>query len=144
MAWMQGGESKTGSISFVTRLMCGLGGMLLAFGCAGGGGITQVAPDTVKAGDPATITLEVAVWGSGGNIKGRYTDVVTYYRRAGEPEYRTATPTVVSQDAKHQNYQVVVPAYPIGTSGEVEYYIELKLDGQPSRIAGLKKIKIVP
>ena len=39
----------------------------------GGGGCTQSAPDSVKAGEPAMITIEFSVWGAPGGIQGRCT-----------------------------------------------------------------------
>lgn len=118
--------------------------LLVAAACtpAGGGGSTQVAPDAVGAGEPIVIGLELSVWGAGGEIEGRYSDILLFYRMAGEREYRTARPELVSRGATRESYQVVIPAVPAGSRGEIEYYIELKLDGQPSRLEGTKKIRV--
>ncbi len=112
-------------------------------GCEnGGGGSTQVAPDSVRAGEPATIDLELSVWGGAGKIDGRYSDVAARYRLVGDSNYTTAAATHAPKDSTHETYRFVVPPYPAGGK-EIEYYIDLKLDGHPSRIPGIKKIRIV-
>jgi len=108
----------------------------------GGGGSDQVVPDIIKAGEPAVIKLDLSVWGSGGAIKGRYTDISLHYRLVGEDSYKTLLPKLISQGEKREVYEFTLPAYPKGTDGEIEYYFELKLDGHPSRVDGMKKIKI--
>lgn len=112
-------------------------------GVAGGGGSTQTAPDSMQSGQPVVVKLELTVWGSGGDIKGRYTDIALRYRLATDAQGHAAVkPTLISADATHENYEFVIPAFAAGTVGDLEYYIELKLDGHPSRIEGIKKIKI--
>ncbi len=116
---------------------------VLATSCSpGGGGSTQLAPDRITAGNPAVIKLELSVWGSGGNIKGRYTGIKTFYRLVGTQGYSAVDAKRTSQDATHEAYEFVIPPYSVGTSGEIEYYFELKLDGQPSRIDGIRRIRI--
>jgi len=109
----------------------------------GGGGSAQTAPDSVKAGEPAVIRLELSVWGAGGDIKGRYTDLAASYRLVGESDLKRLSPRFISRDAKHEVYEFTIPGYPKPTTGKIEYYIELKLDGYPSRIEGIKKIKVI-
>lgn len=120
---------------------------------AGGGGSTQTAPDSVLAGQPALIDLELSVSGDGGPIKGRYSGVVLNYRLAGETDYKrlTADPIPIifsgeqaSFNNKYEAYTFNVPPYPKGTSGEIEFNFEFKLDGHFSRVEGVKKIKIIP
>ena len=119
--------------------------ILLISGCeapAGGGGSTQTAPDSVEAGEPAVIELELSVWGSREGIQGRYTGVEAYYRLVGESKYGSVKPRLVLQEKDREFYKITIPAYPEGTQGEVEYFITLNLDGHPSRINGMKKVKI--
>ena len=125
-------------------VLTGLLGLLLISSCtmgAGGGGSTQIAPDSVKAGEAVVIRLQLSVWGAGGPIKGRYTDIQLSYRLVGENGYTTVLPKPVSADQRHEIYEFMIPPYPQGTRGEIEFHFELKLDGQTSRIEGLKKIK---
>lgn len=107
----------------------------------GGGGCTQIAPDFIRAAEGGTVRLELAVWGSGGEIAGRYTDIGLSYRLVGEQEYKSASIRVVSSDAKHQAIEAQIP--PVGREGEIEYFVELKLDGHYSRVDGIKKIRVV-
>lgn len=120
--------------------------LLIHSGClgvAGGGGSIQTAPDTTKSGEPTVIKLELTVWGSGGPIKGRYTDMLGYYRLSGEQRYKSIAPNLESQSVDREVYNLAIPAYAKGTIGEIEYYFELKFDSQPQRISGKKKIKLL-
>ncbi len=117
-----------------------------------GGGSEQLAPDTVQAGDPAVVTFIVTATGGGGNIKGRFTDMSLHYRLVGETEYGAVQPqsiplpdnfkTVQSKTFQSEAYQFSIPPYSQGTSGEIEYYIELIFDGYQSRQEGIKKIMV--
>ena len=64
------------------------------------------------------------------------------YRLVGESGYRSVSPELVSQEKDREFYKIPIPTYPQGTRGEIEYFIDLKLGGQPSRINGIKKIRI--
>lgn len=70
----------------------------------------------------------------------RHTDISLHYRLVGEDGYKALAPKLISQDEKREVYEFKLPAYPQGTMGEVEYYFELKLDGHPNRVDGMKKI----
>ena len=117
-----------------------------------GGGSQQYAPDTVQSGEPAEITLIVTATGGGGNIKGRFNNISLHYKLANETEYGVIQPksialpdnfkTVQSKTFQSEAYAFTIPSYPIGITGEIEYYIELTFDGNQSRQDGVKKIKI--
>lgn len=128
------------------KILIALALTLLGAACQltpGGGGSVQAAPDAVKAGEPAVVRLTLSVWGAGGAIKGRYTDISLHYRLAGDEGSETLRPKFVSREEKREVYEFTIPAYPKGTVGEIEYYFELKLDGHHSRVNGMKKIKVV-
>jgi hypothetical protein len=110
----------------------------------GGGGSTETAPDFVKAGDPILIELELSVWGSGGNIKGRYTEIVSGYRLEGEKSYKTAETKFLSSDGNTEKYELIIPPFSPNTTGLLEYQIDMKLDGVPNHSLGTKKIRIMP
>lgn len=121
-------------------------------GSIGGGGIQQYAPDTVQAGEPADITLIATATGGGGNIQGRFTNLILHYRLVGENAYKSIQPqsiilpdnfkTVQSKTFQSEAYKFTIPAYPKGTTGEIEYYTEMTFDGYPSKTDGIKKIKL--
>lgn len=123
-------------------------------GSIGGGGMEQYAPDAVQAGEPVDITLFVTATGGGGNIQGRFTKLSLHYRLVGEKAYRSLQPqsitlpdnlkTVQSKTFQSEAYKFTIPAYPKGTTGEIEYYTEMTFDGYRSRQEGVKKIKIIP
>lgn len=112
----------------------------------------QYAPDAVQAGEPADITLFVTATGGGGNIQGRFTKLSLHYRLVGEKAYRSLQPqsitlpdnlkTVQSKTFQSEAYKFTIPAYPKGTTGEIEYYTEMTFDGYRSRQEGVKKIKV--
>ena len=108
----------------------------------GGGGFNQTSPETVRAGEPAILTLEAYVWGAGGPIAGRCTQVAAFYRLTGSTEYQKVLPTLVSQNDKRELYRFTIPPFPAGTEGQIEFYFEVKLDGYLNHINGLKKITI--
>jgi hypothetical protein len=104
-----------------------------------------VAPDSVKAGEPAVVRVELAVWGAGGPVRGRYTGILAHYRLVGERAYALLRPARAGGgDDHHENYEFVIPPYPPGTRGEIEYYLEMKLDGHPGRIEGIHRITVAP
>ena len=119
---------------------------------AGGGGSEQYAPDTVGTGEPAVVKFYVSAWGGGGPIKGRYTGISLHYKLVGENTYKAVQPQpvalpdnyqkVVSKTNQWEAYEFLIPPYPKGTTGEIEYYIDLTFDGYPSRQDGIKKIKL--
>jgi hypothetical protein len=122
------------------------------YGLAGGGGSEQYAPDNVSTGQPAIIQLIVSTWGSGGPIKGRYTGISLSYKLASETDYKTLQPEAIPLPDNYQKvetaikqweaYQFTIPPYPQGKSGQIQYYIDLKLDGQANRINGAKQIQV--
>lgn len=119
----------------------------------GGGGSEQIAPDTVQAGEPADVTLIVTATGGGGKIQGRFTNLSLHYRLVGENTYKSIQPqssalpdnfkTVQSKTFQSEAYKFIIPPYPKGTTGEIEYYTEMTFDGYQSRQDGVKKIKII-
>ena len=114
--------------------------MCLSASCdiAGGGGSTQQAPEKVKRNESTTIKLELSTQGT---VKGRYSDVVCNYRMVGADQYQQLRVEPVAKDKTHEVYEFTIP--PTGETGEIEYYFDLKLDGHPSRVNGMQKIKVV-
>lgn len=118
----------------------------------GGGGSNQYPPDLAKAGKPTEIGLILSVWGQGGAIQDRYENIVLHYRLSDETDYKTvdARPAPLPENYKnadirnnrYEAYKFTIPAYPLGTKGEIEYYIEMTLDGYKNKTDGLKRIPI--
>ena len=100
-----------------------------------------MAPDFISAKQGGIIRLELAVWGSGGDIAGRYTDVRLSYRLVGERDYKTAGIRVISSDSRRRVLEARIAPLD-GAQGEIEYFVELKLDGHYSRFDGSKRIQI--
>lgn len=108
----------------------------------GGGGSDQLVPDSIESGKPSSLKLELSVWGSGGSIKGRYTDLLLHYRCVGQEEYQTAPPQLASSTTNTEVYVFTIPAFPAGTKGSLEFYFDVKLNGVPNHIPGMKKVPI--
>ncbi len=109
----------------------------------GGFSINFNAPDTVVAGEPVGIQIEVSKPGSRRDIEGRYTNVILHYRLVGEPAYKSVPAVLKSQNQEQQVYEFIIPPYPVGTSGEIEYYIERTLDGEPGSVKPEKRITLI-
>lgn len=120
---------------------------------AGGGASEQIAPDTIQTGESTDITFVVTATGGGGKIGGRFKDISLHYKLAGETIYKNIQPqqidlpdnfeTAQSKTFQSEAYKFTIPPYPKGTTGEIEYYIEMTFDGYKSHQDGVKKIKIV-
>jgi hypothetical protein len=118
----------------------------------GGGGHYLIVPDIIKTGEPTDIDLIVTATGGGGPIKGRYRDIAFYYRLTDEPVYKMLQPqptvlpdnfkAVQSTSFQSEAYKFTIPAYLKGTSGEIEFYIEMTFDGYQNRTNGNKTIKV--
>ena len=122
-------------------------------GFAGGGGSEYIVPDIAKTGEPITIGLILNTWGKHTKlISERYTNISLNYRLVGESSYKTLQPKLVDLPAnykaaisdivQYEKYEFTIPAYPIGTKGEIEYYVDMTFDGYASHTEGIKKIKV--
>jgi hypothetical protein len=118
-------------------------------GLAGAGGDDQIVPDTVKADEPAVVTIVFSVWGAGGPIKNRYKDIAFYYHLSGEPSFRSLPPEPTAVPYKQYDkdrfvaFKFTIPGYAPGSTGEIEFYYECTFDGHRSRQNGVKKIRVV-
>lgn len=121
----------------------------------GGGGVNHVIPDRVMAGEPAIFSVVLTTWGGGGAIAGRYTNISLGYRLVGEDTYTTLQPKhvvlpknyqeAITRDRTNQYeaYDFTVPPYPLGTTGEIEYYLDTTLDGHLNHQEGIKKVRVI-
>jgi hypothetical protein len=127
--------------------------LLWSGGIAGGGGSEHIVPDSAKNGEPIVIGLRVNTWGAGGKIEGRYTNISLAYRLVGENEYQLLQPRPgilpsnytnpdLPKTLQYEAYEFIIPPYPKGTIGEIEYYIDMTFDGYPSHTEGIKKIRL--
>ena len=95
----------------------------------GGGGSEQYAPDTVKTGESANITLIVTATGGGGEIQGRFKNISLSYRLIGENTYKSILSqritlpdnfkTVQSKTFQSEAYQFTIPPYPPALSNGI-------------------------
>lgn len=121
----------------------------------GGGGATHSVPDVATTTMPTQIMVVLTTWGGGGSISGRYTDTSLHYRLVGEDIYNKVDPVsaplpdnykeAMARDKSNQ-YEALsftIPAYPKGTKGEVEYYVDTTLDGHFNHQNGIKTIKLI-
>ncbi|MBI5396266.1 MAG: hypothetical protein HZA91_13300 [Verrucomicrobia bacterium] len=108
--------------------------LLLATGCAGGGGTVHDPPDHIVAGQPATLELRFSVWGAGfGNLSSRYTKILCHYRKPGETQFQSVSARVISSDHKHMDVEFIIPPQQVsGDSSSLEYYFDFLFDGQPN------------
>lgn len=116
-------------------------------------GQIQVVPDTIKTNDVNLIGLILFAPINSEPINPRYTNILLNYRLVGESNYKVAKKIqaplsksdteLTTQDNQYMKYNFILDLYPKGTTGEIEYYIDLNLDNKPMRIEGERKIKLV-
>lgn len=150
---------KTAFIILGTLLLVGGVFYYLGSGFAGGGGVSQEVPDTVMVGEPIIFYLYPSIWGKGAKkIEKIYPGATVYYRLIGEEQYRAVSGksvplpenyrAAVSDTLNWRAFEFSLPAYPLGTTGEIEYYFELQDPTNPnhsdgkSRIDGMKKVQL--
>lgn len=124
----------------------------------GGGGVREEVPDTVMAGEPITFYLYPSTWGKGAKkIEKIYPGATVFYRLVGEKEYQLVIGkpvplpenyrAAVSDTLNWRAFEFSLPVYPIGTTGEIEYYFEIQNPTNPNhpdgkfRVEGIKKVK---
>jgi hypothetical protein len=77
-----------------------------------------------------------------GGVK-RWKNLRLHYRLVGETDYKPIQPSQhhIKND-KLALWVFVIPPYPPGTSGEIEFIVEYQMDETPGRVEGRKKIKL--
>jgi hypothetical protein len=119
---------------------------LSATGCMipGGGGVNQTIPDSVRAGEAATVRLDMFVT----DVKfiwGRYRDLALRYRLVGDSAFQSITPSRrIHVDRGREAYEFTIPPYPARTCGSIELSVSMKFDGHPSQFDGYRKIRVIP
>ncbi len=114
----------------------------------------QITPDRTKIGQPTVIQFIVETAGEAcGPIRGKFTDFFLHYKLTGQDKYTTLPARTIPLPQNYQNvastamqfeaYEFEIPPYPRGTAGQIEYYIESKLNGEARTTNGYKKITIV-
>jgi hypothetical protein len=118
----------------------------------GGGGSRDYAPNDAQSGTPTKFRLILNVWGGGGDIKGRYTNLGLYYKLIDEKEYKSVLPKPATlpdnyakamledKGSQWEAYESTIPAYPLGTKGTIQYYYTMSLDGHEQAI----NVKTIP
>jgi hypothetical protein len=87
--------------------------------------------------------LDLYVWGAGGDIGPRFELLSFEYRLTNEPTYRKLAATLHRQDAEYKILKLVVPPFPAGTVGTLEYRFEVTLDDNDVQaVIGKKRVKI--
>lgn len=119
---------------------------LLISGCItpGGGAAEQVVPDVITAGQPATLQLKLSIFEANARVKGRFKDVALRYRLVGDSTFRVAQTPQPRQIARNvETYDFILPPFPPGTRGKMEFFFTAHLDGHPSpAIEGIKQVRV--
>jgi hypothetical protein len=120
----------------------GIIGLVLYSFVPGGGGSREVAPSLVHPCEPTVVRLELSVWGGGGPIAGRYSDVRMYYQMPGEDGDHALAPKLVSRSDTTEVYEFIVPPLRAGTQATIDHYFEVTLDGERTRIPAKTNILV--
>jgi hypothetical protein len=100
-----------------------------------------MVPDTAKAGEPILIILQLLVWGGRREYQGTAHQHQAILSPGGGGPLSGASPAAVSSRRGKSEFHVfVIPPFPKGASGEIEFYFELLFDGHPNKIPGTKRI----
>lgn len=106
----------------------------------GGGGASQ--PDPIVDPDGMIrVRLVLTVWGSGGEIKGRYSNVIMRYYIATKPDQLYTLPgMLISSDKSSEQYEFSILLGEHHAQGSIEYYFEVTLDGHKTKIPSKHEI----
>ena len=116
------------------------------------GNVEIIAPNTAKTNDPILIEIILSTKKNDNPIDTRFTDISLYFKLTTEKNYSKARPFKVGLSEKYQNigndteyeqYNYFLPLYPIGTRGEIEYYVDAMFDGEIIHSEGAKKIMLI-
>ena len=111
----------------------------------GGGGSTQDAPRESSACHFLPVRLRLYVWGAGGSVQGRYTDLIMHYRLAGDMRFYETEPKIVEKNSISETAEFVVPPFTPKASGALEYYFTVNFDHSGlDKISGKVPIHIHP
>lgn len=106
---------------------------------AGGGAAYQDAPESVMVGEKYEIVFRFGVWGSGGEVSTRLSNVKLHLDFESKHNYEISASSV-QRDGERMIYrfQSQAPA----TQGEIKYYFKFIFDGQLKRVDGLRPIVV--
>lgn len=109
--------------------------LIFLLGCGpdiGGGGSVHIPPEIIRVGEPTVIKLELSVWGQGyGKISKRYTKVQCHYKNDMNNDFKTIDMVLTQENSKTALFICTLP--PFRTSGQLEYYFTMLLDGHENR-----------
>lgn len=108
----------------------------------GGGGSEQIVPDVIHSGQPATFQLVMSAvdinW-----VSGRFRDLKLFYRLAGDSSYQQVAPSRrFKVEQNREGYDFIIPPYPSGTRGTLEFYFTYRFDGHPNSASGYKAVRV--
>lgn len=118
----------------------------LASQLPGAGALRQQAPDTVAAGQPFDITVRAAVWGGGGPVGGRYTDMQLQLLQDGRALGPALVPVASMREADQLVFRFRLQAPPLDgpASATLHWQLRFRLDGQAQQVAGPQTIQVRP
>lgn len=107
----------------------------------GGGGSVQPSP-VIEPDGSVRLALRLTVWGGGGSIHGRYTDVVMFYKSTGSNQIHTVSGRIISSNESMQWYEFRISRTLHDVVGPIEYYFEVTLDGHRTRVPGKQAVSL--
>ena len=116
------------------------------------GNVELIAPNTAKTNDPILVEIVLSTKKSDTPINPRFTGISLYYKLTTESTYSVGKPFQAELSEKYRNikndmdyeqYNYFLPLYPIGTRGEIQYYVDVMFDGKLIHSEGAKKIMLI-
>ena len=114
---------------------CGLLGVLFLIfqgGCqvAGGGGSCHRPPDSIRAGEPTSLQLEMHAYNVAKMpITKRFTEVTLHYRLSNDKTYSSISMKLIGNSSKSVTYEACLPPIAPSEHEYVEYYFDFYFDG---------------
>ena len=113
------------------------------------GNVEIIAPNTAKTNDPILIEVVLSAKKSAAPIDPLFSNILLYYKLTTEGNYQVAKPFRAELSEKYCNlqndmdyiqYNYFLPLYPVGTRGEIEYYVDVMFEGKLIHTEGPQNI----
>jgi hypothetical protein len=107
-----------------------------------GGGSSYQPPPVIEPDGSVRIGLKLTVWGGGGPINGRNTDVVMYYKSIGSNQFHAVSGHIISSNESMELYEFRISHELHDVIGPIDCYFEATLDGYKTKMPGQHTVAV--
>ena len=127
-------------------VLIGVGAFIhLASNLVGGGGLNIQLPEEIVSGETTNFLVVASVWGGGGSIEGRYTDLSLGYRLNSDGEYSVLFPELAELPDNYKDtleYNILYCGVIRGALEMLNYKVECTFVKSPLRGDETHEIKV--